>query len=585
MTAAAPGRVPTPARLTPGARVGGLTVGAALRTTAITELYQAEGPSGACTLHVVHPQLARDPRIRDAVLAGAARARALDPGKHLIATLDAGADAQALWVATESVDGNTIRDLLARKRQAGGGGFGARGAGNLLIGVAGALHAHAVHGALSADSVVVQRTGLVRLADLALGPAEAAAIAAGLLPGGSHIAPEVAKGAPPTEAADVYGLGALLYEALVGRPLERGGPRPSEAVPGLTPQIDELIARMCASAPERRFGSVEVVKELVADALGRGAAIDDEQQRASASSASRPSLAQAITAPAEAAASSGGFAVAVDPALQAALADSTEHWLISKGRLDYGPFSLKDILEQIRKGEIVAGNIIVDKDTGQRVDVGKHPLLGAMVDAARQALDDARRAQAEIHHEKTQKKRGTFLFAMIGAIVVVLGVAIYIIVGQVKGKRNEGAIAGVEKVGGAQLSVTFSQPKKPPKQPRRAGGGGSRRGGGDNGDAESLALDMSGDDDDSGSETLDLGTIYNVYSRYGSQLGRCMSRAGESYALISIIIDGPSGKVTFVRVNGQKGGGLAECIGGVMRTMKFPAVNGTRTRAEFDINL
>jgi hypothetical protein len=82
-----------------------------------------------------------------------------------------------------------------------------------------------------------------------------------------------------------------------------------------------------------------------------------------------------------------------------------------------------------------------------------------------------------------------------------------------------------------------------------------------------------------------MGTIYNVYSRYGSQLGGCMSRSGTGYALISIIIDGPSGKVTFVRVNGQKGGALAECIGRVMRSMKFPPVNGTRTRAEFDINL
>ena len=34
-------------------------------------------------------------------------------------------------------------------------------------------------------------------------------------------------------------------------------------------------------------------------------------------------------------------------ALAAALADTTEKFLISKGRLDYGPFSLADVVAQI----------------------------------------------------------------------------------------------------------------------------------------------------------------------------------------------------------------------------------------------
>ena len=49
MNAAAPGRVPSPARLTPGARVGGVNVGTVQRTTAIAELYSCERG----TLHVL----------------------------------------------------------------------------------------------------------------------------------------------------------------------------------------------------------------------------------------------------------------------------------------------------------------------------------------------------------------------------------------------------------------------------------------------------------------------------------------------------------------------------------------------------
>jgi hypothetical protein len=409
------------------------------------------------------------------------------------------------------------------------------------------------------------------------------------------VAPEIGKGAAPSQEADVYGLGALLYEALVGRPLERGGPRPSESVPGLTQTIDELIARMCASAPDRRFGSVEVVKEVVADALARGAALEDEAKTTPAPG--RPSLAQSIAQPSVSARlaaqadphSSGSIplaAAAVDPALAAALADTTEHWLVAKGRLDYGPFSLKDIVAQIQKREIVAGNIVIDKDTGARIQVEQHPLLGPMVDAAKQAHDDARRAHAEVAHQSKQKKRGALLYGMIGLAVAAIGVVIYLIVASTRGDKGGGEVAGVDKVGGASLQVTFSQPKKPAPVKKSGGGsrGGSRRGGGNNGDDADLALDLSGDDD-GGSETLDMGTIYNVYSRYGNQLGGCMRKSGESYVLISIIIDGPSGKVTWVRANGQKSGGLADCIGRVMRSMKFPPVDGTRSRAEFDISL
>ena len=47
-------------------------------------------------------------------------------------------------------------------------------------------------------------------------------------------------------------------------------------------------------------------------------------------------------AEAEASPAASGNAV-VDRALAAALADTNEKWLISKGRLDYGPFSLADV--------------------------------------------------------------------------------------------------------------------------------------------------------------------------------------------------------------------------------------------------
>jgi hypothetical protein len=40
-----------------------------------------------------------------------------------------------------------------------------------------------------------------------------------------------------------------------------------------------------------------------------------------------------------------------------------------------------------------------------------------------------------------------------------------------------------------------------------------------------------------------------------------------------------------MRVNGESSGSLHACLSGVMRAMKFPSINGPRTRAEFDIGI
>jgi hypothetical protein len=276
--------------------------------------------------------------------------------------------------------------------------------------------------------------------------------------------------------------------------------------------------------------------------------------------------------------------MSLDRVLAAALADSTEKWLVSKGRLDYGPFSLADIVTQIERGDIVAGNVIMDKDTGARSDVGAHPLLGPMVEAARQKRDDARRAQAEVAVQRKDKSRGVLLYGLIALGLAAVALAVYFIIASTREAEQE-KVGAIDAIEGASLKVTVSQPKKPPAT-RRPGGG--RRTGGGAGTVqqgtENLSLDLS-DDGDEGSETLDMDKVYGVYSRYGGQLGGCLQSSGERSADIYINIEGKSGRVTFVRINGKTGGALFSCLNRVLRGMKFPSINGPRTRAEFNISM
>jgi hypothetical protein len=580
------------ARLQPGFQLGDYRVLSPLWPLRIADAYKAEGPKGPVTLYVVQSVMSSNQTVRDQIIAGTRMAAALPEHKHLVKTLAAGLTGEILWIATEDVEGSLVREMLAKKRmgsgRAGNAGLGMRATGNLVTGVAAAL-AEVHHGALADESIVVNRAGRVRVIDLALGAGTIAAMRAGLLPQLGCVAPEVAKTGVASGPADVFSIGTLLYECLVGTPLERGGPRPSEVVPGVNSQIDELVARACHRTPEHRFGRCDVLGEVVAEALNKGGAM---MTTAVPTLAQAPSLADmqqgSLSAEIGQAAASGQMAAAggVDRSLANALNDSTEKWLISKGKLDYGPFSLADVIAQIEKGDVVAGNIIMDKDSGARVDVGTHPLLGPMVDQARARLDDQRRAQAEVAVQSREKKRGALLYSVIGLGVIGAAVAVWFIIQAARGEGPAKKIATVETLDGAQLNVKVTMPKAPPK---RAGGhrpGGGKSGGSYTKGSEDMSLDLSDESDDGGgSSTLDMGTVYNVYSHYGGQLGGCLQRTGAAQASIGIIIDGPSGRVTFVKVDGKQSGGTWACLNGVLRGMKFPTLKSGRTRAEFDIGI
>jgi tetratricopeptide (TPR) repeat protein len=112
----------------------------------------------------------------------------------------------------------------------------------------------------------------------------------------AYMSPEQISNAPIGAAADIYALGATLFEALVGRPPFLGpdlvGQHLGEAPPSavalrstLTPLHDQVLARALAKVPVDRFASAidmaEAISswptELALGAGGSGAAIDDER--------------------------------------------------------------------------------------------------------------------------------------------------------------------------------------------------------------------------------------------------------------------------------------------------------------------
>jgi hypothetical protein len=564
------GAAATPAGAT---QLGEYTLGAPLFRLRIAEAYAARGSQGPVTLLVINPQVAKLPGAKTLVENSAAQLAELAPNPALVRCRGAGSSGSHLFVVLDAVEGTSLRDVLARKT---GGGLDPRSAGNVVARAAEALaHAGIDHGVIGTDSMLVQRNGALALIDLALAPAMCMALSTRTIPSSGTIAPEVAERGLASGQSDVFGLGSLLYECLVGRPLERGGPRPSEVVPGLKTQADELIARACHRNPENRFNSAAVFGEVVVDAFGHRGAIETLPPPTTMTARGSGNIPPVTGASPVNAADNG--------ALAAALADPTEHWLVAKGKFDFGPFTLAHIVEQIRSGEIVAGHMLMDKDTGARTDVATQPLLAPLLEAARLDRDHRRRAQAEDAHQSKQKVKGAMLYLLIAGGVAAAVIVVLLVMRSTRSEERR-ATAQVSAVGEASLKITMSPPKKPAAKARSNGSRKASGSSGGGGDDDLLALDLS-DEGDGGSATLDMDTVYQVYSRQGGQLGGCLRGSGGGSASISIIIDGPTGKVNWVRVNGENSGGLHGCISRVMRSLKFPAIDGVRTRAEFDISI
>jgi hypothetical protein len=594
-------------RLPPGSRLAGgrYTLGKCERLGPFGELYLAtDATSGTpLSIHLIDPRLVQSRELLDQLAEAVRRASALGH-KNLAHVIELAVEGEHTYIATELVEGHSLRELLDRKRQTGTVGFGAKGAINILTNVAGALGASAPlvsHGALTVDGVAVSRSGRIRVTDFAVWPlVPVLARMAGPIPG---CAPEVMAGAPPSEASDVYSLGALLYEVLVGAPPIKGCTRPSQAVPGVSTVVDQIIARAMSPSPERRYPGAGALAEATARALSGAArltASHPPQQVAHGSGValrgsvghadSQPSLAESLAG----AAPPGSAKVAVSSSqVSAVMGERDEKYLISKGKLDYGPFSLAQIAQQIGADHILPGHVIIDKDTGDRRAVDKHPLLAELVDVAKHKRDELRRAHAEDQHATQEKRRGTALYTFIGVGVLALGGGAVLLVHALSAAKHDDS-AALSSLEAGSLDAKISFPSKAERQKRAHRSAGGRRGGGTGGTAvaggvaggwdDSLNLDLAGEgDDDGGSDRLSDDQVNPVIQRQGGGLARCLTSSSTHNAMIEFIVK-PTGDVSYVRVNGQTGTSVANCIRGVMVKTRFPSFNGTRSKHYFDMS-
>lgn len=515
-----------------------------------------------------------------------AKAQRLGGHKNLAAAIGLVGDGKELVAAHEWQEGHSLREIIDAHR-AKNETVGAARAYVLLGHVASALdHAYGqlVHGSVHPGNIWIGGNGRVKLGGLGLTlglPAVARAGGPRGAPAGIYMAPEVAAGAEPTPAADVYAIGAILFELLTGTPPLPPLKPPSRIVPGVTVALDGVVGRALLPNPTTRYRNPAELLRALEVALAPPAEAPAPQAAASsAPSATQPNP----TTPADPSASG---VRPFDVAAAAGLSHEDARWLVQKDKLDFGPFSLQQIKAQLEKGTFRGDNLIVDMDSGSRQKIMDHPQLGDFARHAERRLEQTRRAQAESAHETVERKKSRATLFIIGGAVLLLvgGLGAYLAnreaakEGELASRVGEGDVDEFLKA----VKVDFPSTKRPAAR-RVARGSGSK------GDDPFNAATNLGDVSQGGSEEiLSDSVIQNVMMGNYRKLVPCIMderrrNPGLSEMDLEFLVTG-AGKVTAVKVNGQQKGAFPGCVLARMSTFPFPKYNGSRTIASWSMGL
>jgi serine/threonine protein kinase/tetratricopeptide (TPR) repeat protein len=279
--------------LEPGHRFGQFQILQLIGTGGIGEVYCAEDTrlGRKVALKILRSGSRDDEQVRR--FEREARATAALDHPNIVVVHEFGAHQGIHFIATELLEGQTLRARLAQ------GPLGHAQALSLALQVARALdcaHQHGVvHRDLKPSNLVVDGNGQVKVLDFGLARLSGAAGSLEVDPDledtdpgtvlGSlgYMAPEQVSALPSDHRADLFSLGAILFEMLTGRrafqgssPLEIMNATLSREPPGLRDlpaALGALVARCLEKSPERRYRSAaELIADLTAVAAGSSSA-------------------------------------------------------------------------------------------------------------------------------------------------------------------------------------------------------------------------------------------------------------------------------------------------------------------------
>ncbi len=298
--------------LTAGARLGPYEILAPLGAGGMGEVYKARDTrlDRTVAIKILPEALAADAQFRERFHREARAISQLDH-PHICALYDVGEERGAAFLVMQYLDGVTLADRLVK------GPLSVAESLTLAIQIANALdkahHAGIVHRDLKPGNIMLTKAG-AKLLDFGLAKAGGQAIAGtalsmvattppnltahgAILGTFQYMAPEQLEGKDADARSDIFAFGAVVYEMLTGRKafegrsqasliaaiLDHDPPPISSLFPLTPPQLDHIVKRCLAKAPDDRWQTAsDVAQELkwAEDKRSDAAAIEPRRSRA-----------------------------------------------------------------------------------------------------------------------------------------------------------------------------------------------------------------------------------------------------------------------------------------------------------------
>ncbi len=198
---------------------------------------------------------------------------------NVVRVFDVGDDDGRPFIAMEYVEGETLAELVARRGPLPAAEAAALGT-QMCAGLAAAHAAGLVHRDVKPQNLLLGTDGILKLGDFGIAAGHEGTrltLAGTILGTAGYLAPEQARGEQVTAAADIYAVGAVLYELLTGEPSRRisslaelGGengfepPDLSARVPAAPPELVAAVTACLSVRPEDRPPSAAALARLLA---------------------------------------------------------------------------------------------------------------------------------------------------------------------------------------------------------------------------------------------------------------------------------------------------------------------------------
>ena len=283
---------PTPGESPPvPARLGMYQLGATLGQGGMAQVYRGTDTvlGRVVAIKVLAPQYAKDQAFVERFRREAqAAARLNHPG--VVSVYDTGSDQGIHYIVMEYVDGRTLHEVLRSE-----GRLQPERAAEVLAQVAEALsfahHAGIVHRDVKPANIMIGRGGEVKVMDFGIARAVASTATltatATVLGTASYLSPEQAQGEAVDHRSDIYSLGVVAYECLVGEPpfvadtpvavaykhVREDPVLPTALVPEVGEDLQAVVMKALAKNPANRYATAEEMKEDL-ERVRRGEPVD-----------------------------------------------------------------------------------------------------------------------------------------------------------------------------------------------------------------------------------------------------------------------------------------------------------------------